>query len=241
MRLTTTIFPRPEFWRSRTARLPARVATQSVWTNVYRYFHSGLVWPRGLPLDQVNAPLPELVTSQDVYCPIQQGLADDNPDVDAIYRLLLPIPFRFEFAEAVALRGAVVPVQQPEHHLVAGAFPLLYLPYHCSFRMTDIWRSFVAQRIAYANGWAVLFHAATVFQERNAHDLMRDFAEEVPGIFITRPFATRSVGSASQRGLLKSPMPCARVTSVWSRSNLSAARNWRCLMPGLTISRMPLR
>lgn len=47
--------------------------------------------------------------------------------------------------------------------------------------MTDIWRSFVAQRIAYANGWAVLFHAATVFQERNAHDLMRDFAEEVPG------------------------------------------------------------
>ncbi len=47
--------------------------------------------------------------------------------------------------------------------------------------MTDIWRSFVAQRIAYANGWGVLFHAATVFQERNAHDLMRDFAEEVPG------------------------------------------------------------
>jgi hypothetical protein len=27
----------------------------------------------------------------------------------------------------------------------------------------------------------VLFHAATAFQERNAHNLMRDFAEEVPG------------------------------------------------------------
>lgn len=47
--------------------------------------------------------------------------------------------------------------------------------------MTDIWRSFVAQRIAYANDWGVLFHSATVFQERNEHDLMRDFEEEIPG------------------------------------------------------------
>jgi hypothetical protein len=47
--------------------------------------------------------------------------------------------------------------------------------------MTDIWRSFVAQRIAHVNGWAVLFHKSTVYQERNEHDLMRDFADEVPG------------------------------------------------------------
>jgi hypothetical protein len=47
--------------------------------------------------------------------------------------------------------------------------------------MTDIWRSFVAQRIAYVNGWGVLFHEATVFQERNEHNLLRDFEEEVPG------------------------------------------------------------
>jgi hypothetical protein len=47
--------------------------------------------------------------------------------------------------------------------------------------MTDIWRSFVAQRIAWENGWSVLFHRPTVWQERNEHDLMRDFADEVPG------------------------------------------------------------
>ena len=27
----------------------------------------------------------------------------------------------------------------------------------------------------------MLFHSATVFQERNAHSLLRDFEEEVPG------------------------------------------------------------
>jgi hypothetical protein len=47
--------------------------------------------------------------------------------------------------------------------------------------MTDIWRGFVAQRIAWENGWHVLFHEPTVWQERNEHDLMRDFADEIPG------------------------------------------------------------
>jgi hypothetical protein len=47
--------------------------------------------------------------------------------------------------------------------------------------MTDIWRSYVAQRIAWANGWSILFHEATVWQERNAHNLMKDFEDEIPG------------------------------------------------------------
>jgi hypothetical protein len=38
--------------------------------------------------------------------------------------------------------------------------------------MTDIWRSFVAQRIAYENDWAVLFHEPTVWQSKE-HDLQR--------------------------------------------------------------------
>ena len=47
--------------------------------------------------------------------------------------------------------------------------------------MTDIWRSFVAQRIGRENGWCILFHEPSVWQERNEHNLMRDFADEVSG------------------------------------------------------------
>ena len=47
--------------------------------------------------------------------------------------------------------------------------------------MTDIWRSYVAQRIAWANGWSILYHQATVWQERNQHNLMKDFEDEIPG------------------------------------------------------------
>jgi len=57
----------------------------------------------------------------------------------------------------------------------------MYLPAYCSFRMTDIWRSFVAQRLAWEMDWTLLFHNATVWQDRNEHDLMRDFADEIPG------------------------------------------------------------
>jgi len=47
--------------------------------------------------------------------------------------------------------------------------------------MTDIWRSFVAQRIAWENNWSLLFHEPNSAQARNLHDLMRDFADEIPG------------------------------------------------------------
>ncbi len=52
--------------------------------------------------------------------------------------------------------------------------------------MTDIWRSFVAQRIAGENAWPILFLGPTVWQERNVHSLMGDFADEVPGYLHNR-------------------------------------------------------
>src|SRR5581483_5657775 len=61
------------------------------------------------------------------------------------------------------------------------AFPLLYLPSFCSFRMTDIWRSFVAQRCLWELGHGLVFHASEVIQERNQHNLLRDFGDEVSG------------------------------------------------------------
>jgi hypothetical protein len=47
--------------------------------------------------------------------------------------------------------------------------------------MCDIWRSFVALRICWANGWGVLFAGPTVWQERNEHNLLKDLEDELPG------------------------------------------------------------
>jgi hypothetical protein len=174
--------PLPAFWEPREPTGLAREPSLRGWTNTYRYFSELNIWPRGFALERLHDPLSEVGAAVLVTCPIQQGLADENPDVDAIYRLTGSLPIHFRLEQAVALGdGSICPFNSQNTTWFKEAFPLLYLPSYCSFRMTDIWRSFIAQRIAWTCGWHVLFHASTVRQERNEHDLMRDFAEEVPG------------------------------------------------------------
>lgn len=184
--------PREEFWRARHAGHHGPAVTNGGWVNVYRYFTSSQMWPRGFPLDAVAAPPPDRALLRDarVHCPIQQGLADLDPDVDAVYRLLFPLPVSFDRGRPIILtRGSWCPFNSQNTAWFRDAFPLLYLPAHCSFRMSDIWRSFIAQRICWENGWGILFSEADVYQERNPHDPMRDFKDELPGYLENRRIA----------------------------------------------------
>jgi hypothetical protein len=177
-------FPYESFWLEKNRLQRTAVVDKGGWVNVYGYFADRLIWPRGFPLERVRDELPVMagLERRDVDCPIQQGLADENPDVDAVYRLLFPQPVLFEKQVSIALgKNSCCPFNSQNTAWFKPAFPLLYLPSYCSFRMTDIWRSFVAQRICRENNWHVLFHSATVRQDRNQHDLLKDFSEEVPG------------------------------------------------------------
>lgn len=175
-------FPLPGFWDDRTRQKTAHVLNSKGWVNIYKYFTDIHIWPRGFALENIQDPLPALEAAVSIDCPIQQGLADENPDVDAIFRLLLPLPITFRKSANIALGcDSVCPFNSQNTTWFKEAFPLLYLPSYCSFRMTDIWRSFVAQRIAWTCGWPVLFHQSTVWQQRNDHDLMIDFRDEISG------------------------------------------------------------
>jgi STELLO glycosyltransferases len=176
-------FPRAEFWFPRVSRVACRPVTHQGWVNVYAYFSEKFIYPRGLPIDHARDTAPIPATQQMIECPLQQGLADDNPDVDAVYRMLFPLPFVFDkdVVPVALLDGAWCPFNSQNTTFFKKIFPLLYLPAHCSFRMTDIWRSFVAQRILHHLGHPVMFHESTVWQERNEHSLHRDFCDEVPG------------------------------------------------------------
>jgi hypothetical protein len=176
--------PKPGFWLPSTREVKAHAFENLGWINVYHYFTEKFIWPRGFPLEELQkkqVPLSSLKPIL-VNCPIQQGLADKNPDVDAIYRLTYPLPVNFEIATSLALgKNAWSPFNSQNTYWFREAFALLYLPSFCSFRMTDIWRSYVAQRIAWECGWSIFYHAPTVWQERNDHNLMKDFEDEIPG------------------------------------------------------------
>ncbi len=186
-------FPRSGFWLPRQQRQTTYdIKDTHDWVNVYSYFTKNKIWPRGLPLEVLSKQAPKLKAFEikEVSCPIQQGLADENPDVDAVFRLTMTLPQNFKKGISLSLGNATwCPFNSQNTTFFKDAFPLLYLPSFCSFRMTDIWRSFIAQRIAWQNNWNILFHSATVWQQRNEHNLLKDFEEEIPGYLLNSKIA----------------------------------------------------
>jgi hypothetical protein len=174
--------PGTDFWNKRVRKQEVDYISEKGWVNVYRFFSDSRIWPRGYPLELLQNSAAEITANKGIVdCPVQQGLANGNPDVDAVYRLTLPLPQNFKTGRIALGNQTWCPFNSQNTTFFKEAFPLLYLPSFCSFRMTDIWRSFIAQRIAWTNNWYILFHEPTVHQERNEHNLMKDFADEIPG------------------------------------------------------------
>jgi hypothetical protein len=153
--------------------------------NVYRRFTRQHIWPRGLPLSRILEPDrafdPGNMQVAGARVGVWQGLADGDPDVDAIYRLTSGAPCIFDQARPVVLGpNTISPFNSQNTAFCKAAFALLYLPAFVSFRYTDILRGLVAQPILWQAGYRLGFTQATVFQDRNPHDYMRDFADEVP-------------------------------------------------------------
>lgn len=163
------------------------VETEGDWLNAYDCFNPDKdVWPRGYPLELLAQRWQNPVqygAELEVEPCLVQGLADDNPDVDAVFRLTRQLPVVFDKGvKPIRLNpGNWCPFNSQNTWIRRDIAALAYLPSFCSFRMTDIWRSFVAQRCLWEQGEGVVFIAPTVRQERNEHNLLKDFEDEVPG------------------------------------------------------------
>lgn len=167
-----------------------RLLTGARWVNVYKYFTNENIWPRGTPLDEIQSVgRVEELESEYAY-PIQQYLADQDPDVDAVYRLTMNKEIVFNKNTTIGVeKNSWVPFNSQNTVFFQSAFPLLYLPCNVSFRMTDIWRSFVAQRVLWCFDRRIAFHSSTVMQVRNEHNLMHDFIDEIPGYINNKKIA----------------------------------------------------
>ncbi|MDT9341268.1 DUF288 domain-containing protein [Trichodesmium erythraeum 21-75] len=154
--------------------------------NIYQWYTNQMIWPRGLPLRFVKQSTEwmsqvELVPNNYCQVKIWQGLADGDPDVDAIYRLTNNTPCYFHNRGNLVLDSkTITPFNSQATFFTKDSFPLLYLPSTVSFRFTDILRGIVAQPILWYKNWNLGFTNPIVFQERNEHDFMKDFQQEVP-------------------------------------------------------------
>lgn len=175
--------PYDDFFAERSFQQKTHILQGDGWYNIYPYFlaDKARVWARGYPLEKIKEEEPFALTDKEIFTPIMQGLANGDPDVDAIYRLTGKLPLQFLPDKHITLAGRWSPFNSQNTIWHPCVYALLYLPSYCSFRMCDIWRSFIAQRICFANGWGIHYFSPTVWQERNAHHLLADLADEYAG------------------------------------------------------------
>lgn len=148
----------------------------------------GHIWPRGFPLDHVQGHGNEnwtLSAAQlDQPPAVQQYLADEDPDVDAVFRLTRKLPCNFdglppELPEVLATPPNVfLPYNaQATVHLYEAFWGLL-LPVTVHGRVSDIWRAYLTQKLLWDVGQVVSFTPPHVVHDRVAHDYLKDFHSE---------------------------------------------------------------
>jgi hypothetical protein len=175
--------------------------------NIYSLFSRKTIWPRGLPLDWILRPESRAARDELVaihgQIGIWQGLADGDPDVDALYRLTRNRPCRFRREAPVVLPpGTFSPVNSQNSAFRRELFPLLYLPAHVSFRFTDILRGLVAQPLMWQAGFRLGVTTATVVQRRNPHGYLGDFFQEIPVYRHAEEAAAIALAAAQGAGAL---------------------------------------
>lgn len=150
--------------------------------NIYKEFTNELIWPRGFPLDKIKSNQVFETKKSNLRVGVWQFLANGDPDVDAIYRLVL-LENRIVFADRspiVLSKKVFCPFNSQNTLFIKEAFPLLYLPAFVTFRYTDILRGLLAQPILWINDLHLGFGSATVYQDRNPHNYLADFESEIP-------------------------------------------------------------
>ena len=168
-------------WRFPAFDIQAHTLSGEKFCNIYSYYSKEKIWPRGFPLQLINAPSNFADKQEQQSVGVWQGLADLDPDVDAIHRLVFGSVIQFEPNSPIVLdEGVYCPFNSQNTLWTKEMMPYAYLPATVTFRFTDILRGYVAQRCFWEHGKKLGFTQATVYQERNDHDLLKDFHSEIP-------------------------------------------------------------
>ena len=167
---------------------------------------------------------------------VWQFLADEDPDVDAIYRLTNNEPIYFNKRASLILNeGVCCPFNSQNTYFRSEVFPLLYLPSTVTFRFTDILRGLVAQPILWAAGYRLAFGEATVIQKRNPHNYLNDFESEIPGYLLAEKVVTIGKESVSHNRTIKENLllvyKALQRENIVTESEIQALKLWLNIFP----------
>lgn len=157
----------------------------SVWINIFKYFtNNNWIWPRGYPLSLIKKhPIPNYTfenSKKDVS--IINGLVENDPDVDALFRLICSHKVSWEKNKKIIISNKNLCVfnTQNTFWIDSTIFIGLLIPCSVTFRYCDILKGIIANMLLKVNNKNMAYTSPNVIQLRNEHDLMSDFKSEYP-------------------------------------------------------------
>lgn len=168
-------------------KIEATVLSGKKFINVLNYFLKKAqkdkpVWTRGFPLEYIRNQENIKAKKQTVFAPLRNSVQDKDSDFDAIYRFLINEQLSLKKNGLFALNyGCYAPVNTQSTFSHPPAYPLLYFPVTVEYRVGDIYRGYIAQRILWEMGANLLFtYPVAGTSKRNPHDTSLDLALEIP-------------------------------------------------------------
>ncbi|MBU3607780.1 hypothetical protein [Polynucleobacter nymphae] len=158
------------------------ISSGSGWANIYKEFGALDCWPRGYPLQYIQESTEEERPLNSIAFPwgVMQYLADEDPDVDAIYRMTHSSPVYFARDRLFRLKeNTFCPFNSQATLWLPEAFPLMFLPIGKSDRVTDILRGYMSLACLWKSGRTLAYSSPVVYQKRNFHNLFKDFEQEL--------------------------------------------------------------
>ena len=135
------------------------------------------LWHRGYPIELVPTKNEiEHIGVDKRKVLVQADLWDGDPDIDAICRLSKMPEVKFDTDKPFCSRQ-VGPFNSQNTFLSREVLPY-YMMFPNVGRMDDIWASYYVQN-KFPN--SVIYNVASVYQERNEHDIILDLEREVIG------------------------------------------------------------
>lgn len=134
------------------------------------------LWHRGYPLQLLPKRDYSRVVRRKVRVDVQADFWNGAPDIDAICRMEYAPECTFE-ANAFPMASNKMGPFNSQNTFLSGKCLKDYFLFPHVGRMDDIWASYFVQ----AKGYRVVWHKASVYQQRNMHDLVHDMKQEYNG------------------------------------------------------------
>ena len=155
----------------------------NVWINIFKYFtNNAYIWPRGFPLSLLKNNPNYLIQYTDKIPSIINGLVENDPDVDALFRIICnhQDSITWDKNKCVLINNTNVCGfnTQNTFWLNPELFICLLIPCSVSFRYCDILRGIISNIILKKTNNYMMYSSPNVTQIRNEHDLMSDFKSE---------------------------------------------------------------